>query len=172
MSTTAETVVQARAALKQAESLAQAEQREQDIGKLKTVRNELRHARVRYEQLRRAVKTAEVRVALAGQEVAQYAQYISQSLEAKPTCADLLPDDADVRAWSGRHDQLLALYDRALVRRTEEQAKMPDRMEAVRLKESPTSVITQLEYVEGNLLRKLQGEAPGGGWKGGISSVR
>ena len=122
--------------------------------------------------MRRAVKVAETRLAQAQQEVAQCAEYITQHLQQKPACADVLPTDEEVREWQSDHDRLLAMQAEAVARRAAEQAKMPDRMQAVKLKESPGAVIPTLEYVESNLLKKLRGELPGGGWKGGLSSVR
>lgn len=159
-------VNEAETRLKQARDLLAQAEHDQTKRKLAEIRSTLAQQEQQLQQMTVDIGNARGEHTRLQADVDRITNAISQLTVERPSVADALPDDPEVKAWQRHYDHLQNLRDKAIARRNEAQALVAaDPLEAVRLDNS----IRQLRYAEANLLRKLNGEQPG--WVGGIGRV-
>jgi chromosome segregation ATPase len=159
-------VNQAETRLKQARDLLAQAEHDQTKRKLAEIRTTLAQQEQQLQQMTVDIGNARGAAKRLQADVDRITNAISQLTLKRPSVADALPDDPQVKAWQRQYDHLQNLRDKAIARRNEAQALVTaDPLEAVRLDNS----IRQLRYAEANLLRKLEGTPVG--WVGGMSRV-
>jgi hypothetical protein len=163
-------VITAREALSRAEREQKEQERAENIKRLEGVRAELRTAKARYLELEHAIKTARENMARVREELKRLIERVSQSMDARPAVADILPGDPECVAWRKWHEALEAERDRVIARL--HALPNPDThvMEMVRLTDPAVGRIPYLENSEANLRRALDPKS-GDYLKGGISRV-
>jgi DNA repair exonuclease SbcCD ATPase subunit len=123
---------------------------------LARVRSELRQAREDHDALAARIHPARERLNNQNGRIHTAMEQIAGSEKARPACADWLPDDPEVVAWTKQHAALKVKADRLILERN----KMPDpndiTSEANRY-EGPAGLIVVLMYTEQNLMRMLEG---------------
>jgi hypothetical protein len=169
MTSADQAVLTAREALSRAEAEQKKQQRAELLKRLEGVRKDLRAARARYLELEHAIRTARENVAKVREELKRTIERVSQSVDAQPAVADVLPGDPEVAQWRRRHDALEAERDRIIARLH----ALPDPdtyvVEMVRLSDPAVGILPNLERSEANLLRQLDPRPDE--WKGGLYRV-
>jgi hypothetical protein len=156
--------------LSSAQAVVKAEEQEKVKKQLARVRGEIRKAHSDYERLRREIKSGEIQVAVQQSHVEGLTNRISDHMQARPACAEFLPDDPEVVAWQIKYNDLIQRREQAIARRNVLQAEIPNKLAAARY-EGNFGVIAILQRTENNLVRRLRNEPIGQGWQGGVYRV-
>jgi hypothetical protein len=163
-------VAKAEQDLKAAKEAQAAQQRDQDRLQLAKVRAEIRAARNLYTQLRHEIQAGEQAVAIQQSHVDGLVNLLTEHNQARPACADFLPDDPEVKAWQARYDDLVQRRNLAIARREQIRGELPPTLDAAKY-EGNFGLIANLERSEANLVRKLKGERIGATPDGGVFRV-
>lgn len=170
---TAVRVLEAKQQLEAAQRAQAEEQREKDLALLADVRRQLRKAEHDYQHLAARVRREDAILAQKQNKVNQVVQLIESSMAMRPSVADILPDDPEVVEWKGDHDRLIELRDEAIRARETFRSTCCGHNEAAKFEDTGAGpgIVTRLKRQEANLIEKLQGKKPGGGWEGGLNYV-
>jgi predicted RNase H-like nuclease (RuvC/YqgF family) len=163
-------VAKAEAELKAAKAAQAAEERAVIQNQLMDVRGQIRTAQHEYEKLRRAIKRGENDLSVLQAHVDGLTNRITIHMQGRPDCADVLPDDPDVRVWQVQYDELQKQRNEAIARVRDRQAQMPNKMDAAKY-EGNFGLLATLQRMETNLTRRLKGEPIGASWQGGVYRV-
>jgi hypothetical protein len=159
----------ARAVLHQAEAVAHDEHRKELVERLGKVRAEKREAEATYLKLATQIKAEREWEADIRAQINQVRDAIGDSWAARPTVADLLPEDPEVKAWRKGHESLERERDKLAARLAAQ--PRTSIVDAVRY-EGPTGILFALECAEANLLAQLDPEARRRRLEGGVHPVR
>jgi hypothetical protein len=165
-----QTLERARQAFAQAEAEHVEQRRASLLTDLALIRAQLEEARARHKKLQARIHIDRDNYDNAQTKVRRRFEAVADSLRARPSIVDFLPDDPEAVQWTKRHAQLERQRDKAM----EERNALPDPNDTAAECNrylGPAGIIMELLLTEQNLMRAIEGKPGIVRMEGGVYPV-